>query len=30
LDFNQSEGRKSISNLVNFTLIGQNTIQSQF
>jgi len=29
LEFNQSEERKPISNLVNFALIGQNPIQSQ-
>jgi len=29
LEFNQSEGRKPISCLVNFALIGQNPIQSQ-
>jgi len=29
LKFNQSEGRKPISSLVNFALIGQNPIQSQ-
>jgi len=29
LEFNQSEGRKPISSLVNLTLIGQNSIQSQ-
>jgi len=29
LEFNQSEGRKSNSSLVNFALIGQNPIQSQ-
>jgi len=29
LEFNQSEGRKPISSLVNFALIGQNPIQSQ-
>jgi len=30
LEFNQSEKRKLISSLVNFALIGQNPIQSQF
>jgi len=30
LDFDQSEGRKPISSLVYFALIGQNPIQSQF
>jgi len=29
LEFNQSEGRKPISSLVNFALIDQNPIQSQ-
>jgi len=29
LEFNQSEERKLISNLVNFALIGQNPIQFQ-
>jgi len=29
LDFNQSEERKSISDLINFVLIGQNSIQFQ-
>jgi len=29
LVFNQSEERKPISSLVNFALIGQNSIQSQ-
>jgi len=30
LEFNQLEERKRISNLVNFALIDQNLIQSQF
>jgi len=30
LVFNQSEERKPISSLVNFALIGQNPIQSQY
>jgi len=30
LEFNQSEKRKPVSGLVNFALIGQNPIQSQF
>jgi len=29
LEFNQSEERKPVSDLVNFALIGQNPIQSQ-
>jgi len=29
MEFNQSEERKSISSLVNFALIDQNSIQSQ-
>jgi len=30
LEFNQSEERKLILSLVNFALIGQNPIQSQY
>jgi len=30
LEFNQSEERKPISSLMNFALIGQNPVQSQF
>jgi len=30
IGFNQSEERKLISSLVNFALISQNSIQSQF
>jgi len=30
LKFNQSKKRKPISSLMNFTLIGQNPIQSQY
>jgi len=30
LEFNQSEERNPISSLVNFVLIGQNLIQTQF
>jgi len=29
LEFNQSEGRKPITSLVNFALIDQNPIESQ-